>query len=213
MDGQAYGILAIRRNQNNQVSGSIYHHLHEEKFSFNGFMEMTERLQLLSELLGYPMTGTEKDEETDTASLLRLEERVSQIEGQPGATVQTQICRLQMYHHFRNTYQGSLEELKSGKKWQFESFLELVRILEDQLGVLPQDTLFPEAPGGTYMYRRDNQKFAITVLFHRNNTWQGTIRWVNGKRTINFKTCLELVLILSEICTDSKDNRMICTGD
>ncbi|MCI8518436.1 MAG: hypothetical protein HFG75_16470 [Hungatella sp.] len=176
-------------------------------------MEMTEWLQLLSELQGYPMTEIEEGEGTDTTSLSRLEERVSQIEGQPGFAVQTHLYRLQMYHCFRNTYQGSLEEQESGKRWHFESFLELVRILENQLGILPEKTLFPEAPTGTYMYRRDNQKFAITVLFHRNNTWQGTIRWVNGKKTINFKTCLELLLILSEICADSRDERMICTGD
>lgn len=43
--------------------------------------------------------------------------------------------------------------------------------------------------------------FLIKVLYRQNATWQGTVTWVEEDRTVNFRSALELfVLIESTLC-------------
>lgn len=202
MDEQAYGILVIRRNLDDQVSGSLYHHLHEEKLRFNGYMGLMEVLHMLSGSLALPAAGLAKDRLSESSLSSRLEERVNRIEGGAGARRPRHTYQLQLRHYFNSTWQGVLRSRETGEIWQFESFLELIRILELQLGIQSEQTWFPQQPQGTYMYRRNGQRFAVSILFQRNKTWQGQMRWIEGRRTVNFRSCLELMLILKEISSD-----------
>lgn len=42
------------------------------------------------------------------------------------------------------------------------------------------------------------QSFFIQVKFRRNNCWHGTIQWLEGRKTLSFRSMLELMLLMHE---------------
>ncbi|MEW5784831.1 MAG: hypothetical protein AB1767_07140 [Bacillota bacterium] len=40
--------------------------------------------------------------------------------------------------------------------------------------------------------------FYVRIYFRQNASWQGTIRWLDGKKTVAFRSTLELAKLLSE---------------
>lgn len=50
-----------------------------------------------------------------------------------------------------------------------------------------------------------SQSFVVEVKSQENQTWQGTITWVQEKRTECFRSALELIrLIDSTLCNESE---------
>lgn len=43
--------------------------------------------------------------------------------------------------------------------------------------------------------------FAIQILFRQNASWQGTATWLEGERTENFRSALELLLLMNGVLT------------
>ena len=39
--------------------------------------------------------------------------------------------------------------------------------------------------------------FAVQILFRRNASWQGTITWIDKNKTQNFRSVLELIVLLN----------------
>lgn len=44
--------------------------------------------------------------------------------------------------------------------------------------------------------------FLIQILYQHNNTWQGKIVWLDNKKTMNFRSFLELALLMKEALQD-----------
>lgn len=40
--------------------------------------------------------------------------------------------------------------------------------------------------------------FTIQILFQQNNTWQGTISWLEGEKKQKFRSELELIKLMME---------------
>lgn len=40
--------------------------------------------------------------------------------------------------------------------------------------------------------------FTIKIRFARNATWQGTIDWMEGKKTVNFRSEMEMLKLMME---------------
>lgn len=50
------------------------------------------------------------------------------------------------------------------------------------------------------------QTFIIDVKGNQNNTWQGTIQWVQEQKKVSFRSTLELIRLMdSAIVPDQKD--------
>lgn len=43
--------------------------------------------------------------------------------------------------------------------------------------------------------------FAIRIMFRQNASWQGTVSWLEGERTENFRSALELLLLMDGVLT------------
>ncbi len=43
--------------------------------------------------------------------------------------------------------------------------------------------------------------FAVRVMFRQNASWQGTVTWLEGERTENFRSALELLLLMDGVLT------------
>ena len=50
--------------------------------------------------------------------------------------------------------------------------------------------------------------FIIKVHYRQNATWQGTVQWVEGQETKNFRSVLELIKLLDE-AVDTEDGSKI----
>lgn len=46
--------------------------------------------------------------------------------------------------------------------------------------------------------------FAVQVLFRRNASWQGTIIWLDKKQTQNFRSVLELIVLINSALEGTK---------
>jgi hypothetical protein len=91
----------------------------------------------------------------------------------------------------------------------FSGTLEFLAEMEDLLDrmQMPQaymaprcfaDPAEPPAARQTHETRRQGARatFAVRVLFRQNASWQGTVTWVEGKREENFRSVLELLLLV-----------------
>lgn len=48
----------------------------------------------------------------------------------------------------------------------------------------------------------NNQTFILEIKSTRNNTWQGTILWVQTQQKVAFRSALEAIKILDSALTD-----------
>lgn len=40
------------------------------------------------------------------------------------------------------------------------------------------------------------ESFVVQIIDNQNGTWQGTVNWVEGKKTQNFRSMLELIKLI-----------------
>lgn len=45
--------------------------------------------------------------------------------------------------------------------------------------------------------------FLIKVYFRQNNTWQGRIEWLEGEKSLPFRSLLEMVMLMEEALNQS----------
>jgi len=104
------------------------------------------------------------------------------------------------------------------EEWgQFYSGTQLLLQLEQSLDIenIPQSfnkvrTFFP--PTGCWldipaeMRPRMGKKgtFVIHVLYRRNSSWQGTVTWMEKKKTQNFRSVLELIFLLDSALMEQR---------
>ncbi|NLM46303.1 MAG: hypothetical protein GX200_05850 [Firmicutes bacterium] len=49
--------------------------------------------------------------------------------------------------------------------------------------------------------------FLIRIQFRQNTSWQGTIQWLDEKKTAHFRSMLEMILLMHEaLVTNSSEN-------
>jgi hypothetical protein len=51
-----------------------------------------------------------------------------------------------------------------------------------------------------------DKTFVLKIKYNQNHSMQGSIQWVEKKKTVNFRSMMELILLLSE-SMESKDIR------
>lgn len=57
----------------------------------------------------------------------------------------------------------------------------------------------------TNMPPNDKASFVIQVKCLQNATWQGTIQWLEGKKTQNFRSALELIRLMDNALGHDND--------
>ena len=93
---------------------------------------------------------------------------------------------------------------------QFHGLMQLIMKLEQSLDVenIPQSfnkvrTFFPltgywpDGPAGERPRMGKMSTFVVQILFRRNASWQGTITWLDKKQTQNFRSVLELIVLMN----------------
>lgn len=59
----------------------------------------------------------------------------------------------------------------------------------------------------TYDTKIKNSSFLIKIKYSQNHSLQGTIQWLEQKRTIYFRSLMELVLLLQEAASNNMEFR------
>jgi len=52
-----------------------------------------------------------------------------------------------------------------------------------------------------------SQSFVIDVRSQENQSWQGTVTWVQGKKTEHFRSALELMRLMDSALKNENGNR------
>jgi len=50
-----------------------------------------------------------------------------------------------------------------------------------------------------------NASFLVKIQYRQNTSWQGTIKWIDGKQTRHFRSCLEMMMLIEAALTSDKD--------
>jgi len=56
-----------------------------------------------------------------------------------------------------------------------------------------------------------NNTFVIKILYQRNISWQGEIKWLEGQKKINFRSLLELINLMQEILKETEEPEVECS--
>jgi hypothetical protein len=106
---------------------------------------------------------------------------------------------------------GEATYIFSGKTHHFSSIMELADLIEEEAHrscphlqhklrnwKRAQPTISrgqQSEPKGQDLNR---QTFHVSVQFAENYTWQGTIRWLEGRRSLHFRSFLEMMRLMDE---------------
>ena len=58
----------------------------------------------------------------------------------------------------------------------------------------------------TKMAQNSKETFVIQVISNQNATWQGTVQWVDQKKTVPYRSMLELIKLINSAVEDSPGN-------
>jgi len=50
--------------------------------------------------------------------------------------------------------------------------------------------------------------FLVRIQFKQNASWQGTVQWLEEKKTCNFRSLLELLMLIQEALEKSEDQEL-----
>ena len=56
------------------------------------------------------------------------------------------------------------------------------------------------------MAPKEKETFVIQVISNQNATWQGTVQWVEKKKTVPYRSMLELIKLIDSAVGDSPGN-------
>lgn len=116
--------------------------------------------------------------------------------------------------------QGILYHPATKVGWKYEGISELIGIYEE----LFNEMQFPQATHRIRGLGRENEvkrmrenevkeemlkdakpTFVVKIRYRQNATWQGTVQWVEGNKTKNFRSALELIRLLDEAVGDGEE--------
>lgn len=109
---------------------------------------------------------------------------------------------------------------------QFQSLTQLLLKLEQSLDVenIPQSfnkvrTFFPltgywlDIPADERPRMGKMSTFVVQILFRRNASWQGTITWLDQNQTQNFRSVLELIVLINSALEGTRFSQWQMTED
>ncbi|MFI3313810.1 MAG: hypothetical protein R3Y62_07980 [Eubacteriales bacterium] len=126
------------------------------------------------------------------------------------AEQKTSIIQITKYQE--QNFEGFLENLHYSKELYFANLTQLLMLIEQlqddiaypQRGMEPRS--FKSEPPPPPPLRRPLEKrepplatFQLRLLFRQNASWQGSVTWVERRQEANFRSTLELVLLMDSV--------------
>ena len=99
---------------------------------------------------------------------------------------------------------------------RFLSTIDFLRSVEDMMDAMQFPQAFSgirrfqttasdesESPGKRESFYGSRATFHLKIFFRQNTSWQGTIRWVEGKKEESFRSVLELLFLMDSALRES----------
>ena len=102
---------------------------------------------------------------------------------------------IQTFHSLTQLLKGIKEELDEAKFPQ--AFDEIRQFQDPRKQSHEAERESNTCPGA-------EATFAVRILFRQNASWQGTIKWVDGKQEESFRSVLELILLMDNALSYSE---------
>ena len=58
---------------------------------------------------------------------------------------------------------------------------------------------------------KSKETFVVTILSSQNSTWQGTVTWVDKKKTQPFRSMLEMIKLIDSVMTEESPSEDVYT--
>lgn len=187
------------------ISGTIYYGLQEKGIHYAGIREMISIVDSFTRENQYPARCVERRSFLGMMELPDRQETLAGV-GQRLKLTKTQAAfRVQLRHQYRGGWQGRAKDLLTGQQLEFESFLELLNAMGKHLADFFKWPLAPNLDLGRHIVRIKDNQFVIQILFKEYGTWQGILYWHNKKKQVNFRSYLEMILLIEEVCSAARD--------
>lgn len=222
-------IIAVDHCGADGVDGVLYHSGAQNGWYFNGFLEMTEMVEQEFQQMRYPGEVLKKRffgkrrNRTEMSGFPVCAEPAECREGQ----ITTYLLRVKQRQYA--SWQGTLVDQKSGKRYGFRSFLELVKILDlltggpnnrkpdgagqiihrylplslkDNKSAVCVNEILPGIAICQHCCEGRKNTFLVKLMFHENYTCQGILCWKERRCQQSFRSFLELTQLIGEAVYD-----------
>lgn len=208
-ENQKYFVLTIVRYKDGNISGMVYHELYENGHHYSNIIEMVNIIEDYSKMIEYPSKCVERrsflavpETEEPRSIMDRVERRIK-------SKNTLASFRIKLEHQYQGSWQGNGENILTGDKFRFISFLEFLKTLETQLFVSNECTLTLNLQKGKHIVEIRGQTFIIQVLFQEYGTWQGILYWTGKREQVKFRSYLEMLLLIDEACVAGSEEKVI----
>lgn len=208
-ENQKYFVLTIVQYKDGNISGMVYHELYENGHHYSNIIEMVNIIEEYSKLIEYPSKCVERrsflaapETEEPKAVMERVERRVK-------SKNTLASFRVKLEHQYQGSWQGNGENIFTGDKFGFISFLEFLKTVETQLPASSGCKLTMDLKMGKHIVEMRGQTFIIQVLFQEYGTWQGILYWTGKKEQVKFRSYLEMLLLIDEACAAGSEEKVI----
>ena len=125
----------------------------------------------------------------------------------------SRTCIIQIYSYEGRNPRGILQNKEMERAVAFENLTQLLLAMDslfDELGT-PQRSMEPRSFGGVRSAAQPDvggfsgkpaATFKVEVLFRQNASWQGTAVWLDKNEEAQFRSALELILLLDSVFSE-----------
>lgn len=169
--------LYIRYRYNTSWQGQIISLKTGNAYDFASFLE-------LALLIDYDLDGSEAD-----------------LIAQPGS----QIHRIAVKRYLERFRRGSVHYLSLQEKQPFINIFDLIQKVEGPIAAGNQEKLISGELVNQLEPKGKRATFVIRMLFREHATWQGVICWRETGQKVNFRSFLEMLILMDRAAAGYKD--------
>jgi hypothetical protein len=128
-------------------------------------------------------------------------------------------CTITVYSYEGKTLRGTVSNPYFKKPAVFENAIQFVLLIDELQDTIcfPRESMKtrsfsdPEEPKPVYerktaeeagMIGRSLASFKLNIMFRQNASWQGNIVWIDNRTESQFRSVLELIMLLDSALTD-----------
>lgn len=205
-DEQKSFIITIDRcSSGGGISGAIYYGFQEKGIRYSDISEMVSIVDSFTREIQYPARCVERRSFLGSLELPNPRERMAGVERRLKLIHTRAAFSVQLRHQYRGSWQGIAKDLNTGQQLEFESFLELLTVMGNYVADFGDWPLAPNLDIGRHIVRIKDNRFVIRILFKKYGTWQGILYWNDKRKQVNFRSYLEMILLIDEACNAARD--------
>lgn len=210
-DDEKSFFITIDRCCRGKISGGFYIDLQDEGHLYTGVAEMVHIINAYIREIQYPAKCVERRRFREQVNAPGQETLMHCMEKQRRPVTELAVFRVRITHQYRGSWQGNTVNLNTGLRREFQSFLELMELMGEVLPDIMNCLPVPDLDKGSHAIRIKDEQFVVRIIYKKYGTWQGILYWNEKRKQVNFRSYLEMLLLIDEACSMA-DNQSKGTG-